>query len=153
MRLLKIALICSALAVFIFACNQTPTGNNTANNSANRPANSTVENNANVFSNMPVNIPPDVRQDETASGRKIFTEICANCHKEDGTGGKVTIEGKTINADNLTTDKMKNMADAKYVEYIKNGVPDEGMPAFKDKLNDEQINNVIKFIRTEFQGK
>ena len=153
MKLLKVALICSALAVFIFACSQTPTGNNTANNSANKPTNNKAENNSNVFSNMPVNIPPEVKQDETASGRKIYTEICANCHKEDGSGGKVTIEGKTINAENLTTDKMKKMADAKYVEYIKNGVPDEGMPAFKDKLNDEQINNVIKFIRTEFQGK
>lgn len=153
MKLLKIAFICSALAVFIFACNQTPTGNNTAGSSANKPAANTAQTNANVFSNMPVNIPTDVKQDENASGRKIYTEICANCHKEDGTGGKVTIEGKTINAENLTTDKMKNMADAKYVEYIKNGIPDEGMPAFKDKLNDEQIGSVIKFIRTEFQGK
>lgn len=157
MKLLKLALLCLALAIFIIACDQTPTNNNTATNTtknaAVNTANNAAQNNSTTSANMPVNIPEDVAQDETVSGRKIYMEVCANCHKENGTGGEVTIEGKTINADNLTTAKMAKMADAKYVDYIKNGVPDEGMPAFKDKLNDEQINSVIKFIRTEFQGK
>lgn len=156
MKLLKFALLCLALAIFIIACDQTPTNNNTATNTT---KNSTVNaandaaQNSSAAANMPVNIPEDIAQDGTVSGRKIYMEVCANCHKEDGTGGKVTIEGKTINADNLTTAKMAKMSDAKYVDYIKNGIPDEGMPAFKDKLNDEQIDSVIKFIRTEFQGK
>ncbi|HSK74205.1 MAG TPA: cytochrome c [Pyrinomonadaceae bacterium] len=152
MRFLKIALVISALFLFILSCDQAPTGNNAANNSAvTGTTNNANGNNANVFNNMPVNIPPDVAQDETASGRKIFMEICSNCHRENGTGGKITIEGKTINPDNLTTDKMKKMADEKYVDYIKNGVPDEGMPAFGDKLSDAEIQNVISFIRKELQ--
>lgn len=152
MRFLKIALVISALFLFILSCDQAPTGNNAANNSAvTGTTNNANGNNANVFNNMPVNIPPDVAQDETASGRKIFMEICSNCHRENGTGGKITIEGKTINPDNLTTDKMKKMADEKYVDYIKNGVPDEGMPAFKDRLSDAEIQNVISYIRKELQ--
>lgn len=146
MRLLKIALIVLSLIIFIIACGQTPENNNSVNKTNNNiPANNTA-----AVTNAPVNA-PDIAQNETASGRKIFNEICANCHKEDGTGGKVTIEGKTINPDNLTTDKMKKMADAKYVDYIENGVPDEGMPAFKDKLSDEEIKTVISYIRTELQ--
>ena len=154
MRFLKIVLVISALFLFILSCDQAPTGGNSANNSAvsvTTNANNIGSDNANVFNQIPVNIPPDVAQDETASGRKIFMEICSNCHREDGTGGKITIEGETINPDNLTTDKMKEMADEKYVDYIKNGVPDEGMPAFKDRLTDAEIQNVISFIRKELQ--
>ena len=154
MKFLKIVLVISALFLFISSCDQAPTRSNPANNSAvskTTNTNSTGGDNANVFNQMPVNIPPDVAQDETASGRKIFMEICSNCHREDGTGGKITIEGKTINPDNLTTDKMKKMYDEKYVDYIKNGVPDEGMPAFGDRLSDAEIQNVISFIRNELQ--
>lgn len=155
MRFLKIVLVIFALFLFILACDQAPTGNNPTNNSAvsgtTNATNNAGGNNANVFNNIPVDIPQEVEQDETASGRKIYMEICANCHREDGTGGKITIEGKTINPDNLTTDKMKKMADEKYANYIKNGVPDEGMPAFKDKLSDAEVQSVISFIRKELQ--
>jgi len=88
-----------------------------------------------------------------ASTKKIYTEKCASCHKEDGTGGKVEIDGTTLNAEDFTEDKMKNMSDAKYIGYIENGVPDEGMPAFKGKLTDDEIKNLVKLIRSEFQGK
>ena len=30
---------------------------------------------------------------------------------------------------------------------------DDEMPAFKDKLTPQQINEVVRFIRKEFQGK
>lgn len=155
MRFLKIASVISAMFLFILSCDQAPTGNNAANNSAvsgtTNAAKNTGGDNGNVFNQIPVNVPPEVAQDGTASGRKIYMEICSNCHREDGTGGKITIEGKTINPDDLTTAKMMKMADEKYVNYIKNGVPDEGMPAFKDKLSDAEIQNVISFIRKELQ--
>lgn len=158
MKFLKIAFICLALAIFVIACNQTPTtnnnaGNTTANTTANTSANNMTANNANVFSNVPVNVPQDITQSGTASGRKIFMEVCANCHKEDGTGGKVTIEGQTINAENLASAHAAKESDAELFDYIKNGVPDEGMPAFKDKLSDAEIKNVVQFIRAEIQNK
>lgn len=151
MQLLKIAFVCLGLAVFIAACNQTPTTSNTAVNTVNQPANKTAANDANSLSNAPVNIPPDVAQNDTASGRKIYMEICAKCHKENGTGGKVTIEGETINAENLTSDHAKKESDEDFFKAIKNGIADEGMPAFKDRLSDAEINNVINFIRQEIQ--
>ena len=33
---------------------------------------------------------------EIASGDELYKEHCAKCHKEDGTGGKVDILGKTL---------------------------------------------------------
>lgn len=146
MKNIKIGLVLSAFALFIFACNQAANTNNTANNAANNSANNSkpVANNNNQ-TNAPM--------DEAALGATTYKQFCANCHKEDGTGGKVTIEGKTINAENLTTDKMKNMSDEKYVGYIENGIPDEGMPAFKGRLTDDKIKAVIKHIRTNLQSK
>lgn len=43
------------------------------------------------------------------------------------------------------------MTDDKYIDYIKNGVPEEGMPAFKDRLTEQQIKDIVKLIRRDFQ--
>ena len=142
MKFFKFAFLLTAVSLFILACTETDTTKTSPANDANKLTNMT-----------PTQAQPTATVDEMASVRKIYTDQCARCHKEDGTGGKTEIEGTTINAENLSTDKMKKMADAKYVDYIKNGIPDEGMPAFKDRLTEDEIKNVIKFIRTEFQGK
>lgn len=143
MKFIKIGIVFSVIGAFVFACNQPTTTVNT----------NTVNNSNAAVVNTNANAQPTAAADEMAATRKIYKDMCAKCHKDDGSGGKTEIEGTTINAENLTSDKMKNMSDAKYVDYIKNGIPDEGMPAFKDRLTDRQINDVIKFIRTEFQGK
>ena len=142
MNFLKISLVLLAFALFVFACTEASKTNTTVNSNVNKT--NTVAN---------TNTPTSTPADELTSAKSVYMEKCVSCHKENGTGGKVTIEGATINAENLTTDKMKNMADEKYFKYIENGIPDEGMPAFKGKLTDEQIKNVVKFIRKEFQGK
>lgn len=142
MKFLKTGLILSAFALFVLACNQAANTNNSTNNSA-KNVNSTANTNA------PANAPTD----EIALGKTSYKQNCANCHKDDGTGGKVTIEGKAMNVDNLTSQKMKDMADAKYVKYIENGIPDEGMPPFKGKMTDAEIKATIAYIRKEFQGK
>ena len=48
---------------------------------------------------------------------------------------------------------MKKEEYSEWIEVIEHGEKDEGMPAFGDKLNDEDIKNLVKFIRREFQGK
>jgi mono/diheme cytochrome c family protein len=110
---------------------------------------------ANVAANKPTNVVatplPAATLDELASGRKVYEINCANCHKANGTGGPVEIEGKKLNPDNLTSDKIKGFTDEKIIGYIMNGVEDEGMPAFKGKLSEGEIRDVVKFVRTEIQ--
>ena len=89
--------------------------------------------------------------DELAGGRALYEQNCAACHKEDGTGGKVKIEGKTIKPDDLTSDEIKKFTDEKITGYIMNGVEDEGMPAFKDKLAEAQIREVVIYVRRGIQ--
>jgi cytochrome c6 len=91
--------------------------------------------------------------DELASSRTLYKDNCAKCHQDSGKGGKTTVDGKQINAHDLTSDKMKKRDDDKFRDDILEGSPDDGMPAFKGKLTDAQINDIIKYIRTELQAK
>jgi mono/diheme cytochrome c family protein len=145
MRLFKFSAILFACTMLAAACAENnPTGTNSA-----APAGRPV-----VVTTEPANTAtPAAPIDEMAAIRATYAQKCVACHKEDGSGGKVTIEGETINAENLRTEKMKKMSDAKYIEYIEKGVPDEGMPAFKGKLTDQEISQLVKYIRTEFQNQ
>lgn len=139
-RILMVVIF-SACAIFSIACSGTQNSNVTVNNANNARA-------ANASIPSPL---PSATIDELASGRKIYAASCANCHKENGTGGKVTIEGKTLDAENLTAAKVKGFSDEKMIGYIMNGIEDEGMPAFKGKLSEGEMRDVVKFIRVELQ--
>ncbi|CAN5787430.1 hypothetical protein BH20ACI4_BH20ACI4_35380 [soil metagenome] len=141
MKFFKFGLILLFIGLFVFACTETE-------NTKTTPANG-----ANKIANIEPSAQPTAAVDEMASVRKIYTEKCARCHKDDGTGGKTEIDGTTINAENLISDKMKKEPDAEYIEHITDGIPDEGMPAFKGKLTDQEIKDVVAYIRKELQGK
>ena len=143
MYLLKTAFISITFILFISACSDN------AKTTTGTPDNTAAVTNSN---NNPT-VQPASSVDELASGREIYATSCSNCHKEDGSGGKVDIDGKTFNADNLLTDKMKKMSDEKYINYIENGIPDEGMQALKYKLTDQKIKEVVNYIRQELQKK
>jgi mono/diheme cytochrome c family protein len=120
--------------------------------SGDQPANVAVNvNKANV--STPAMSPlPSATIDELASGRKIYSVSCQNCHKENGKGGPTEIEGKKIEPEDLTSAKIKGFSDEKILGYIMNGVEDEGMPAFKGRLSEAEMRDVLKFIRVELQG-
>lgn len=94
---------------------------------------------------------PEAAPDELAVGEGKYKEYCSKCHKEDGTGGKVEIAGRTINAENLTTEKMKGEPDEEYIEYMVKGIPDEGMPSFKGEISDDEMKAVVRYIREKLQ--
>ena len=142
MQKIKISLIVAAVSLFVFACAENETNLNSNINIANSTANNSA---ANVAS------PQNMAKDEVASGGDIYSAKCARCHKENGTGGKVVIDGKTLKADNLTASHSKKHSDADLIDTVTNGVTDEGMPAFKDKLSAAEIESVIKYVRATFQ--
>lgn len=88
---------------------------------------------------------------DLAAGRELYKQNCAACHRDAGTGGKITIDGKELDPEDLTSEKMKNRSDKKLFDDIVNGLPDDGMPAFREKLTEFQIKEIIRFIRTELQ--
>ena len=136
MKLIKIALIIVTVAVFLGACTQSSPTPNVSNAVANV--------------NKPVETPPAAKAsplDEATIGRNLYTTHCMTCHKDSGKGGKTTVDGKEINPDDITTAKQKAKSDEKIYGYISDGFPDDGMPAFKDKLKDEEIKLLVKHVR------
>jgi len=94
---------------------------------------------------------PAPPEEATLDPKKLYSKNCATCHRETGVGGKMEFEGKKINPDNLTSDKAKRLSDEKIANTIREGVEDDGMPAFKDKLKDDQIKAIISYIRSDLQ--
>ena len=128
-----IGFLFTAAAVFLLACGS---GVNITNSS--KPANSPPPS-------------PAATTDELAADRALYTQNCAQCHKETGAGGKVTVDGKELNPKDLTSERMKNRSDQKLFEDISEGAPDDGMPGFKAKLSDAEIKRTVHYIRVELQ--
>jgi mono/diheme cytochrome c family protein len=143
---MKIFCILSVLSIAIAASNCSD-----ANKGANLTAsNTTAINTANTNTAAAVT-PAASPATDIAGGEALYKKNCAACHKENGTGGKVTIDGRTINPDNLISDRKKSAPDDKFHAWIANVVADEGMPAFKEKLTNEQITEIVQYIRAGLQ--
>lgn len=134
MNILKMSLIFVTMAVFAASCSKPEPISNPLKSDAASPTPAQPQITAAV--------------NDADAGKELYAANCMICHKDSGKGGKVTMAGKNLNAEDLTTDKMKKMSDDKLQGYVTDGIPDEGMPAFKDKLAPDEITTVVKYIRT-----
>jgi mono/diheme cytochrome c family protein len=85
---------------------------------------------------------PHTAQEE--QGKRIFQRYCAGCHGREGTG-----EGyRLLGADpaNLTSRQTQEKSDEDLLESIHEGQP--GMPAWKDRLSNEDRRRVLAYIRS-----
>ena len=96
----------------------------------------------------------DVRADEDrpmikvprGGGRESFSTNCVLCHKFDGRGGQS--EGG-YGADLRVT----KLTEAEVLGIITNGRSDKGMPPFKGILDEEMIENLARFVKTDLKLK
>ena len=160
MKTLKIGLISLIVALFVFACSQTRTNNpgNSVNltNAANVANTANAANAANTGSPAvaaETKSPSSPMPDELAAARVNYSENCVKCHKEGGVGGTSEIDGKKIKAPNFTSARMIKDDGADWIESIQNGIPEEGMPAYQDKFSEQEIKDLVKLIRKDFQKK
>jgi mono/diheme cytochrome c family protein len=99
-------------------------------------------------SGIPVNpIPPNA--DSIAAGETLYLENCLPCHGATGDGdGPV---GRTLNPPpaDLTLHTQPGVhPDGRLYNWITNGFQGSVMPAFKDKLSDEERWHLVNYIRT-----
>ena len=140
MKLIKFALLIASCMLFIIACNNTTTTNQTATNqTANTPPTPVAS---------PTAAPTPA--DEFASLRPIYAEACARCHKLDGEGGTVEVLGKKLNVPSFKKGHALKHTDEEFAKQVAEG--GDGMPAFKDRLNQQQIKELVRLIRKEFQS-
>jgi DNA-binding beta-propeller fold protein YncE len=76
-------------------------------------------------------------------GTTIFKSNCSRCHGIDGTGTEV---GAAMGVPDLHAAEVQKASDAKLTEVIKNG-KGEQMPPFNDKLTDDQIKQLVSYVR------
>jgi putative copper resistance protein D len=97
---------------------------------------------------LPINpIPPNA--DSVAIGETLYQENCFPCHGDTGAGdGPV---GRTLNPPpaDLTLHTQPGVhPDGRLYNWITNGFQDSVMPAFKDKLTDDERWHLVNYIRT-----
>ena len=136
MKPISLALTCVAIALLSIACTETatPTNTNTARTAPTPAAPS-----------------PSPSVDPLAVARANYAKNCEACHGENGTGGLVKVENKQIKVASLKADHAIKHTDDQLAKVITSG--EEEMPAFKDKLSQQEIADMVRFIRKEFQGK
>lgn len=89
--------------------------------------------------------------DQFASARANYEKDCKSCHGPNGEGGTVKLDdGSKLKVPSLREGHALRHPDSDFVKQITKG--GDGMPAFADKLKPEEMNDLIKFIRHEFQG-
>jgi mono/diheme cytochrome c family protein len=140
MKIFKLCLAATAFAAFAAACaSNQPAPNANANA---RPSTPAAANTAAT---------PAATPDELAAAAGDYSKFCINCHKADGTGGKVELEeGAKMDVPSLREHGLKD-SDAALAKQIREG--GDEMPAFKKKLDDPRIANLVRYIRREFHGR
>jgi cytochrome c6 len=73
-----------------------------------------------------------------------FKAKCAMCHGADGTGSTAT--GKALKVRDLGSADVQGQTDAQLYDIVTNGKGK--MPAYKGQLTDEQIKELVAFIRS-----
>jgi mono/diheme cytochrome c family protein len=85
---------------------------------------------------------------DPAKGEAIFEGLCGACHGPKGKGDGPAGEMMKPPAADLTGSKLKDKPDAELFQTIQNGRPPTAMSAFKRKLSDQQIHDVVAYIRS-----
>ena len=98
-----------------------------------------------------IKAPANAMPDPFAATRATFDKHCKSCHGERGDGGPVKLEdGTKLKVPSLREGHALRHPDSDFLKQITKG--GDGMPAFADKLKAAEINDLIRFIRHEFQG-
>ena len=132
MKLLSFVLACISIVLIATACTETVTPTNTSTPTGAAPA-------------------PSASVDEFARARANYAKNCEACHQPTGEGGLVKVDNKQIKVASLKSEHAMKHTDEKLTKTITAG--EEEMPAFKDKLKQEEIAEMVRFIRKNFQGK
>jgi len=146
MKPIKLVPFIAAVTLLAIACNTTTT-NQTGNNN-NATGTSTTTTMVSPTPGAQTNATP---ADEFASIRPTYAAECARCHGINGDGGTVEILKKKLKVPSLKTGHALNHSEVQLAKQISDG--GDGMPAYKDKLKQEEIDVLVRLIRKEFQGR
>ena len=136
MKLTLLALSCFVFGLVAIACTETASPTNTAapHTTAASPAPSAA-----------------APADEFARAKANYAKNCEGCHGPNAEGGLAKVNNKQIKVPSLKAEHAIKHPDEKLTKMITNG--EEEMPAFKDKLSQDEINEMVRYIRKVVQAK
>ena len=82
-----------------------------------------------------------------AAGKTLFEANCAVCHGEQGRGNGPAAANLSIKPPDYGNGHLDIHTDGDIFYWIQNGFPGSPMPAFKDKLSDDDIWNLVNYVR------
>ena len=81
-----------------------------------------------------------------ARGKELFQQKCSTCHYDTSDAKKIGPGLKGLNKRGTFTVNNNKVTDENLKTWIENG--DSLMPPFKDVIDDNQIKDVIAYVRT-----
>lgn len=106
---------------------------------------------ASVF--MSHDIPPKISDlsKQEKKGEQIYQQNCAFCHAADGTGRNWIGQFMQPPARDLTQPHITaGLSQQQLALIIREGLPDTSMPAWKEILDEQQIEDLIAYIKRAF---
>lgn len=91
-------------------------------------------------------LPASTKGGDPVSGREIYVNTCIRCHGIDGKGA-LGIKLVPPPAD-LTSSAVQSRLDGMLFRRIHEGKPNTAMGAWKHSLSDEEIWDVLTYVRT-----
>ena len=85
--------------------------------------------------------PQNTVSNEYQLGQASYHRVCAQCHGADATGGKRAPTFLQAKFD------PNNFSNSRIAKTILNGSDSGAMPSQKGRVNDEEIKEIIKYIR------
>jgi cytochrome c6 len=77
------------------------------------------------------------------AAKSLYQAKCAACHGADGTGN--TPAGKKLNARDFHAPEVLKQTDAELLETMMKGK--NKMPAYKDKLKEDELKSLVAYVR------
>ncbi len=87
-------------------------------------------------------------EESLKTGRELFNKNCAACHGEQGRGDGPAAANLAIKPPDYGSGHLDIHTDGDIFYWIQNGISQGSpMPAFKDKLTDDEIWHVVNYVR------
>jgi len=87
-------------------------------------------------------------EDSIARGSEVYAASCVACHGDTGLGDGPAAKALDPPPANLHEDHVQVLTDGAMFSIIHNGVEGTGMPAFEGAIEEDDIWNVVNYIRT-----
>ena len=100
-----------------------------------------------------VNPKATLNGDSVADARRTFTVRCNVCHGTDGKGQTPIGQNTHPRAADLTSARTQGRTDGSLFWLIGNGLPHTGMPGWKNILKDDDIWQLVAYLRLLPQGQ